>query len=45
MAANVLNSDRAVEMSLFIVRAFVKFRERLAVTGAMEKRLEDIEKA
>lgn len=44
MAANVLNSARAVEMSLFIVRAFVKLRERMAATGAVEKRLEEIEK-
>ena len=27
MAANVLNSKRAVRMSVFVVRAFVKLRE------------------
>ena len=27
MAANILNSERAVRMSVFIVRAFVKLRE------------------
>jgi hypothetical protein len=43
MAANVLNSDQAVEMSLFIVRAFVKLRERLAMAGMTEKRIADIE--
>jgi exo-beta-1,3-glucanase (GH17 family) len=30
MAESVLNSLRAVEMSVFVVRAFVKFREMLA---------------
>lgn len=43
MAANVLNSDQAVEMSVFIVRAFLKLRENLAVTAALEKRLSEIE--
>ena len=27
MAANVLNSRRAVQMSVFVIRAFVKMRE------------------
>ena len=39
MAANVLNSPKAVEMSVFVVRAFVKMREVLGVTQVMEKRL------
>jgi hypothetical protein len=30
MAATVLNSPRAVEMSVYVVRAFVKLREALA---------------
>ncbi len=30
MAANVLNSARAVEMSVYVVRAFVKMRSVLA---------------
>src|SRR5262245_1488338 len=30
MAANVLNSERAVAMSVYVVRAFVKLREVLA---------------
>src|SRR3954447_12397387 len=30
MAATVLNSQRAVEMSVFVVRAFVKLREVLS---------------
>jgi hypothetical protein len=44
MAANVLNSPQAVEMSVFVVRAFVKMREYLGLTQAMEKRLAEIEK-
>jgi hypothetical protein len=30
MAANVLNSQRATEMSIYVVRAFVRLRELLA---------------
>lgn len=29
MAASILNSERAIEMSLFVVRAFVRLREML----------------
>ena len=32
MAANVLNSPRAVQMSVFVVRAFLKMRELLGGT-------------
>ncbi|MFC1461760.1 ORF6N domain-containing protein [Verrucomicrobiota bacterium] len=44
MAANVLNSPKAVEMSVFVVRAFVKMREQLLATTALEKGLAEIEK-
>ncbi len=44
MAANVLNSKQAVQMSVFIVRAFVKMREQLTLTQEMAKRLAEIEK-
>jgi hypothetical protein len=44
MAATVLNSPQAVEMSLFLVRAFVKMRERLAMTHALEKHLAEIDR-
>jgi hypothetical protein len=44
MAATVLNSSRAVQMSLFIVRAFVKMREALAANSAVLKRLAEIDK-
>ena len=44
MAATVLNSPRAVEMSVFVVRAFVRMREELSSRSDMEKRLDQIEK-
>ena len=44
MAATILNSPGAVEMSVFVVRAFVKMREQLAMTHMTEKRLVEIEK-
>ena len=34
MAATVLNSKRAMEMSVFVVRAFVRMREMLAKTAS-----------
>ena len=39
MAANVLRSGRAVEMSVFVIRAFVRAREQLAANAAILKRL------
>ena len=44
MAASVLNSPRAVAMSVYIVRAFVKMREDLAANAAILKRLAEIDK-
>ena len=44
MAASVLNSPQAVEMSVFVVRAFVKMREHLATTRELARRLAEIEK-
>jgi hypothetical protein len=43
MAANVLNSSRAVKMSLYVIRAFVKSRDELAANSAMVKRLAQID--
>jgi len=47
MAATVLNSERAIEMSIFVVRAFVRMRQALmanqqiaAKLGELEARLE-----
>ena len=39
MAANVLNSPRAVQMSVFVVRAFVKLRSALSDNREMAKKL------
>jgi hypothetical protein len=44
MAANVLNSDRAVQMSVFVIRAFVKMRETLLGTRELAKKLAALEK-
>ena len=43
MAANVLRSKEATEMSVFVVRAFVKMREALLSRHEMETRLSQIE--
>jgi hypothetical protein len=43
MAASVLNSPRAVEMSIFVVRAFVRLRETLATHRALAARLTELE--
>lgn len=42
MAANILRSERAVEMSVFVIRAFVRAREQLAANAAILKRLAEI---
>jgi ORF6N domain-containing protein len=44
MAANVLNSPRAVEMSIYVIRAFIKIRAALAGQADMARRLAEIEK-
>jgi hypothetical protein len=44
MAANVLNSPRAVAMSVFIVRAFVKLREDFVANTTILKHLAEIDK-
>jgi hypothetical protein len=44
MAAMVLNSQEAVAMSLFVIRAFVRMREQLAANAAILKRLAEIDK-
>lgn len=43
MAATILNSPRAVEMSLYVVRAFVKLRELLASNHELARRLDELE--
>lgn len=44
MAATVLSSPRAVQMSLFVVRAFVQMREELQAHATVFKRLAEIDK-
>ncbi len=43
MAASVLNTQRAVEVSLYVVRAFVELREVLATHKELAKRLDELE--
>ena len=43
MAATVLNSPRAVEVSIYVVRAFVQLRELLAGHKELAKRLNELE--
>ena len=45
MAATVLNSSRAVQMSQYIIRAFVKMREELTANATILKRLAEINKS
>ena len=44
MAASVLNSKRAVAVSIFVVRAFVKLRQLLAPYKEIMKKLQQLEK-
>ncbi len=44
MAANVLNSPRAVEMSVHVVRAFVRLRELLASNQQLAAKLSELER-
>jgi hypothetical protein len=44
MAANILNSPRAVAMSVYVVRAFVRLRQDLAANAAILKRLAEIDR-
>jgi len=43
MAASVLNSPRAIEASVYVVRAFVKMREVLATHKELVQRLDEME--
>ena len=44
MAANVLNSEQAVAMSVYVVRAFIHARELIAANAVILKRLAEIDK-
>src|SRR6478609_3827018 len=43
-AANVLRSERAVQMSVFVIRVFVKMREALRGTPELARKLAALEK-
>ena len=44
MAANVLNSPQAVEMSVFVVRAFVRLRQLLSSHADLARKVNALEK-
>jgi hypothetical protein len=44
MAAGVLNTQRAIEVSVFIVRAFVKLRQMIAGRKDLQRKISQIEK-
>ena len=44
MAASVLNSPKAVEMSIFVVRAFVRLRQILASNRQLASKLNELER-
>ena len=43
-AANVLKSEAAAGMSIYVIRAFVQMRRELAVNAAVLKRLAEIDR-
>jgi len=42
MAANILHSDRAVQMSVFVVRAFIKLRQMLIDSKELRRELDEL---
>ena len=44
MAATVLNSERAIEMSVFVVRAFVRMREMLAKNRLLAAKIDELDR-
>jgi hypothetical protein len=44
MAANILRSGQAVQMSIYVIRAFVRLREQVAANQAILRRLAEIDK-
>lgn len=43
MAANILNSPQASQMSVFVIRAFIKMRSLLTDTRELAKKLSSLE--
>lgn len=44
MAANILNSPRAIAASVMVVRAFVRLRQILATHADLARKVEELEK-
>jgi hypothetical protein len=44
MAAMVLNSPRAVDVSVLVIRAFVQLRKMLVDNQELENRLDELER-
>ena len=44
MVASVLSSDRAIAMSVYVIKAFVKMREELAANDTILRRLAEIDR-
>jgi hypothetical protein len=44
-AANILRSDRAIAMSVYVIRAFIELREKIAANAAILRRLAEIDKS
>jgi hypothetical protein len=42
MLSSVLNSERAVQMNILIMRAFVRLREALAINEALARRIDEL---
>jgi len=43
MAATILNSPRAIEVSVYVIRAFVQLRDLLAGNKELSRRLRELE--
>jgi hypothetical protein len=44
MAANILRSGRAIQMSVFVVRAFIRMRQMLIEQQGLARKLAELEK-
>lgn len=44
MAATILNSAHAIEISVYVVRAFVHLRELVATNAELAKKLDELER-
>jgi hypothetical protein len=44
-AANILNSEHATAMSVYVIRSFIQLREHVAANAAVLKRLAEIDRA